>query len=712
MARGRKQKMLTLDCWKLGTVLLVISGHGVAAQETELQGIVVESPSPLQTQAFDPGTGGPASVIAADTFFPVTIITGTEIEGQHDRTLGDVMFTEPGITSSTFAPGSSRPIIRGLDNFRVRLQENGVGSHDVSALSEDHAVTIDPLIVDQIEVIRGPATLRYGSQAIGGVVNANNNRIPDAIPGEGFYNVVAKGGYTTVDEGGEGALIVEGGADGFAFHADLYKRQTENYSIPGTPAIQKNSETDTEGGALGGSLVGDNGFIGVSFSRHQSDYQIPGGEAEEREVRIDLDQKQFRSEGELRMGSGLIDTISYWFGFTDYEHDEIANHDGEVEVASTFIQDEYEARTEVTTVPVATPLGELTAAFGAQYGTRKLTAQGEGGELLEPTETVNFAGYVFKELEPVDGLAFQFAGRIEDVYVSGTAGDFPATFLPPPDEPGDLVRNLRFNPVSGSVGVKVGLPQEITATFNGQYVERAPDGLELFARGPHEATATFEIGNPDIGIEVARTLEGGLKRGTGAARFEANAYYTEFDGFIFKRLTGNECGEEFDDCGVEDELTQIVYTQQDATFYGVELSGELDIFALGNGVVGVDGQYDYVRGYFPDGTNVPRITPERVGAGLFFRSDNLLARVGAVHALRQDTIAVNEMPTSSFTLLNSSLSYTTTSSDPNGRIAELTIGVSGENLLDDDVRNHVSFKKEDVLLPGRNFKLRGKVKLN
>jgi len=255
MARKRSLKLLG---GAIGPVLLAAS-QTASAQETELPGIVIESPSPIPTRASDPGTGGPASVIAADTFLPVTIITGAQIEGQQDRTLGDVMFTEPGITSSTFAPGASRPIIRGLDNFRVRVQENGVGSHDVSALSEDHAVTIDPLITDQIEVIRGPAVLRYGSQAIGGVVNASNNRIPEQIPQGGFYNVVGKGAFTSVDDGGEGALIVEGGEGVFAFHGDLYKRRTEDYAIPGDPGVQKNSATDTEGGALGGALT----FLGA-----------------------------------------------------------------------------------------------------------------------------------------------------------------------------------------------------------------------------------------------------------------------------------------------------------------------------------------------------------------------------------------------------------------------------------------------------------------
>jgi len=708
MARKRSLKLLG---GAIGPVLLAAS-QTASAQETELPGIVIESPSPIPTRASDPGTGGPASVIAADTFLPVTIITGAQIEGQQDRTLGDVMFTEPGITSSTFAPGASRPIIRGLDNFRVRVQENGVGSHDVSALSEDHAVTIDPLITDQIEAIRGPAVLRYGSQAIGGVVNASNNRIPEQIPQGGFYNVVGKGAFTSVDDGGEGALIVEGGEGVFAFHGDLYKRRTEDYAIPGDPGVQKNSATDTEGGALGGALVGDNGFIGLSYSRHRSDYQIPGEEAAARDLHIDLDQKQFHSRGELRTDAGPFEAVRYWFGFTDYEHDEIETEDGETEIGSAFLNDEYEARAEATTTPLNTPLGRLSGAFGTQYGTRKLSAQGEGGELLAPTESVNVAGFVFQELEPVEGLAFQFASRIEDVYVSGTAGDFPSTYLPPPDEPSDLVRNLRFNPISGSAGLRVDLPAGIVASLNGQYVERAPDALELFAMGPHEATQTFEIGNPENGIEAARTAETGLKRGTGAARFEANAYYTEFDGFIFKRLTGNECGDGFDSCGVEDELTQIVYTQQDATFYGVELSGELDILSLGPGMAGIDGQYDYVRGYFPDGTNVPRITPQRAGAGVYYRSENLFARIGAVHAFRQDTVAVNESPTSGYTLLATSLNYTSVSTNEEGRIAELTIGVTGENLLNDDVRNHVSFKKEEVLLPGQNVKLRGKIKFN
>jgi iron complex outermembrane receptor protein len=238
---------------------------------------------------------------------------------------------------------------------------------------------------------------------------------------------------------------------------------------------------------------------------------------------------------------------------------------------------------------------------------------------------------------------------------------------------------------------------------------------ELFSKGVHEATGTFEIGNPNLKIEQAETIEFGLKRARGAFRFDATAYATRFQNFIFKRFTGVECGDTIDTCGVEDELAQQVFDQRDATFRGVEVSAQWDFMAVGRGVVGVEGQYDFVHATFASGGYVPRIPPHRLGAGIYYRDANWFARLFALHAFDQDKVAIDDArdtPTDGYTMLNADLSYTFKLDGSGGIVPEMTIGLRGENLLDEDIRNHVSFKKDEVLQPGRTVRLYGTVRFN
>jgi iron complex outermembrane receptor protein len=285
-----------------------------------------------------------------------------------------------------------------------------------------------------------------------------------------------------------------------------------------------------------------------------------------------------------------------------------------------------------------------------------------------------------------------------------------------PDDPtgSDIAAKRTFVPFSASGGVLYELPMGIVARLAGQHVERAPADAELFSKGLHEATETFEIGNPNLAKERAATVEFGLARARGDLRFDASAYYTRFDGFIYRQLTGLKCEDTLDTCADDPslELDQVLFQQRDATFYGVEIAAQYDVAPIWRGVWGIEGQYDFVRARFEDGENVPRIPPHRLGGGLFYRDSAWLARIGMLHAFRQDEIGFNETQTSGYTLLNAELSYTTTLERNGSVVPELTIGLRGENLLDDDVRNHASFKKDDVLLPGASVRLFGTIRLN
>lgn len=713
----------------------LLAGTAFAQDATPLPEIVVTSPSPVvkkhkkspsvsnaKAKKATAATNEPAAlsppasshieaaagtpIVSDDAFVPITVVTEREIQAQQGATLTDSLQNKPGITGSNFAPGANRPVIRGLDNYRVRVQENGIGTHDVSALSEDHAIPIDPFAAERVEVVRGPATLRYGSQAIGGVVSVENDRIPSFIPPHG-YTAEVMGGLNSVDDGRDGAFKVTSGAGAFAVHADGFARRSDDYDTPN--GRQLNSFVDSSGGSFGGSVVGLDGFVGVSLAHIESLYGIPGGDVSE-DPRIDMHQDKINTKGEWHVQGSGIEALRFWFGASDYAHNELATVDGSEFVGSRFTNKEQEGRLELQHVPISTAFGELSGAVGAQWDHRNIRGQSfEGDSLLEPAETDSIAGFIFEELQLTPKLRLQAAGRIEHNQVTGIGVEDPFGPLPVPTD-----QDRSFDPFGTSLGLLYELPANVVARLTGQYVERAPDAAELFSKGAHDATGTFEIGNPDLALEKASTIEIGLKRSTGSLRFDASVYYTQYDGFIFKQLTGVRCGATLASCGAPgaDELKQLVFGQRDATFYGAELAAQYDVAHIWRGLWGVDGQYDFVRAEFDNGENVPRIPPHRLGGGLFYRDAKWFAHVGVLHAFDQNEIGVNETETKGYTLLSAEVSYTTRL-EPNALGApQLTVGLKGDNLANDDVRNHVSFKKDEVLEPGASVRLFGSVKLN
>jgi iron complex outermembrane receptor protein len=325
---------------------------------------------------------------------------------------------------------------------------------------------------------------------------------------------------------------------------------------------------------------------------------------------------------------------------------------------------------------------------------------------------------MFNEFKFSETTKAQIAGRIEQVNLHGSTPTFPGDLLPVPGDPDILSttapRDPSFTPKSISAGVIQNLPWELVASLTGQRVERAPKPAELFSRGAHDATGTFDIGNPDLNIEVANSVEVGLRRATGPLRFEATAYYTRFQGFIFRRLTGVMCGDTFETCGngdPENEGKQAVYSQRDAIFRGGEFQAQYDVAQVLRGVWGVEGQFDVVRATFTDGTNVPRITPMWVGGGLFYRDGNWVARVNLLHAFPQNDVAANETPTAGYNLSKAEISYTQKILNARpGEPREFTVGLVRNNLLNETIRNAVSYTKDEVLMPGAGVRAFANVK--
>ncbi|MEA2864000.1 MAG: iron complex outerrane recepter protein [Bradyrhizobium sp.] len=704
-------------------------------------------PTPVAAAPQPPAPQQGVLPVVTDQFATVTVVPNEEIRREGGGTLGDLLFSKPGITGSSFAPGaSSRPVIRGLDVNRVGIVENGVAGGGASDLGEDHFVPIDPLATNQIEVIRGPAALRYGSTSIGGVVSATNNRIPDALPACAAapfqsYGLPAKAplasvpspycvtaetrtAVTSVDRGGEAAVLVDAGAGNVAVHADAYGRTGGDYSIPSYPYLfdptkpfdgrQPNSASRMDGGSIGGSYIFDGGFIGAAITQNDVLYHIPGIDPTDHHTRIDGHQTKFTAKGEYRPDSAAIEAVRFWAGATDYKHNELGlldpNDPATDGVRQTFTNKEQEGRVEVQLMPFNARFATVTTALGFQAGHQTLTAPSPDNPgalfngLFSPNDNTRVAGYVFNEFAFTPSTKAQIAGRIEHVDLHGMTPDFPADFLPDGNPQSSIARNPSFTPKSGSVGLLQNLPYDLVGSITAQYVERAPKPAELFSRGPHDATGTFDIGNPNLTIETAKSVEVGLRRAAGPLRFEATAYYTRFDNFIFRRLTGVMCDADFNSCGNGDPnngLKQAVYSQRDAIFRGGEFQSQLDIGKLYGGTWGIEDQFDIVRATFTDGTNVPRIPPVRIGGGVFWRDANWLMRVNLLHAFAHTDVAViAETPTPGYNLLKAEISYKT-KLDPSLFVArEMTVGLVGNNLLNENMRNSVSYTKDEVLLPG------------
>ena len=311
-------------------------------------------------------------------------------------------------------------------------------------------------------------------------------------------------------------------------------------------------------------------------------------------------------------------------------------------------------------------------------------------------------------------LRFQAAARIESDDVKGTASTFPPSFLPPPDDPTQTAGAAQVHPQERQRR----LPLRSAATGSSRaltaaHVERAPDATELFYKGPHDSTATFEIGNPNLTIEGANTFEIGFKRAKGDFRFDLSVYRTNFRNFIYKRFTGAKCDNDFASCGTGTELDQIVYSQQDATFNGAGAADRVRHRPHLARRVGRRGAIR-LRARRPRRRHVRARRCRRIGwaAASTIATRNWLARVNLLHAFAQHEFATFDTPTPGYNLLNAELSYTTKLDRQAGLVPEITVGIRGENLLNDDIRNSVSYKKDEVLQPGTNVRLFGTVKLN
>jgi iron complex outermembrane receptor protein len=672
--RGRSKFELGVPFMKtilLGaTALLSLTGAAFAAQAPQV---------PVETVII---TASPFAQSNLDVAASVTEVPREELLTNGGFGIGDALKNVPGVASTGFSTGSNRPVIRGLSSTRVRVTENGIGGHDTSDVGDDHAVPIDTLSSLQVEVLRGPATLRYGSQAIGGVVNAINNRIPlDLAEGTAVEAFGSIADNSTERLAGALGDYRDGN---WALHADGIVRGADEYDTP--LGKQPNSFAFGHGYAFGGAYIGDGGgAAGANFQQYIAHYGAPVAPGDVDRSHVYLDTKSYNGAGRWTSPFPGIMQVTAQGGYTDYFHDEISDAEG---LLAHFTNKEWEGRAEAT----HDPFGPITTgAFGMQYDHRDFGVSGPESDYLHPTRTRSIAGYIFEDVALTDRLSLQGAARVE---WTGIKGDTDAL--------GAFDR--KFTPLSFAGGA-VFKPREDTSLFvNLSRVTRAPNPVEMFAQGPHDTSGTFEFGDPGLGLEKAFSMEGGVKyQAIDGTRASFSAYRTRYSGFIDGVLTGNTRDADgtlhLDDTG---EFRELLYLQNDATFWGLEAQAHVHIFDLGNmGRAGFNAQADYVRATLDGLGNVPRIPPLRYGAGLFYESNVVALEANLLRVDTQDKIESHETPTAGYTTLDASAIFHIF----RGAQGDFDIALTGTNLTDSVQRNHISFVKDFWVQPGRTFRV-------
>jgi len=636
-------------------------------------------------------TGVPRDRAAGEIAQSVTVVGGDELDRVRASTLGETLTNQLGVSSSYFGAGASRPIIRGLAGARVQMLEDGIDTMDAATVSDDHAVTVEPLAADQIEIFRGPTTLLYGSGAIGGVVNTVTTRIPTRAPDGGFEGAVEVRGDSVADNRAA-AVRLDGGAARFAWHFDAGRRDSDDYEIPGFahadagPAnpdpedvfgMVENSAAKSEAGAFGASWLGDEGYLGIGVNAFDTLYGIPGhhheeeplpgepAEEEEEHVRIDLDQRRVDLRGGWEGLDGAIEGLNVRIGINDYEHVEL---EGDA-VGTRFTNDATELRVEL----LHRAAGKWSGAFGVQLGEREFAAVGEEA-FVPPVEGKTIGAFVVEDVD-VEPWQLSLGGRVESVEHTPTNG------LPAFDE---QAASFSFG---GVRPFGAGLSFVATAALS----ERLPVAEELYSDGPHLATGVVQVGDPTLREERARHLDVGIRGQAGQLTWSVTTFRTKYDDFIYLGDTGA--------VDPEDELPVFAYTQADADFEGIEAEVFVQLMEQGQRAADIRLFTDYVRGELTTGEDLPRLPPLRYGARFEYHDGRWLAGLEATRHRDQDDVAPFETPTEGYTLVNADVRWRFDA----GTGTQLELFASATNLGDELARKHTSFAKDVAPLPGRNY---------
>ena len=675
--------------------------QGAKAQKSpeQLDALVVES-SLLNTKL-------------GETTQSVGILTGDELDQARGKTIAETLSDVPGVSQTQFGPSANRPIIRGQDKFRVKVVQNGTDTFDVSAQSEDHAVPIDPLLVDRIEILRGPSALLHGGSAIGGVVNVIDRGIPtDVEPGMSGSFLST---YNSVDEGFSSVIVGFAGSDKFSFQINGFIRDYKEYDTPTffssdhdgntTGPFNKvaNSQGESESIGFGGSYKLDSGYAGFSFSSYENEYGVPGEHAElDTRIEMESDRFEFRSEIEIS-DSEWLTGIDLNLGYSDYKHSEIGKEeptDTEVETHSTYLREGFDAK-----IGFNHEIGNLNGVFGIQGVFDEFKVEGEGilsgsskptrqGPEITSEESTRLALFLIEQYALSDQTQLNGGIRVEsfdrDYTSTGTSGRDDELF-------------------SASGGISHDLNEIWNISGNLSYSERAPDTAELYSDGAHHATESYDVGTSTLDTESAVGIEVVLRKEIGNVTGQFSAFHTKYKNFIFLEEKDPESFRDGEGNVVPETddhaLPEKEYEAVDAEFHGFEF--EIDWLAMQN--QGWDlllsAYGDMVRGKNKtEGANLPRIPAARIGFGFEVQQEKLDFGMKLLRSLKQDKIAGHgdhaETISEAYSVLSAFASY-----DINIGDNVATLYLRGNNLTDELAYNHASLLKSHAPLAGRSVEV-------
>ncbi len=675
--------------------------------------VIATSVSGLQAQqeqgdAFPPISTLDTLVVTANradqTLFeqiqPASVLTEDQLLLRIEPTLGETLNRLPGVSSTGYAPGASRPILRGLGDDRIRILQNGTSLLDVSNVSADHAVSTDPLSISSVEVVRGPATLLYGPNTIGGVANVIDNRIAEErFTGTYPTGAFAVSGGTADNSLSEGAAITWGQGP-LVFHLDAFHRNTEDIEIPGFARSDRqraldapdepqpfgtvpNSFSNSEGIGFGTSYIFEKGFLGFSYSGLDSDYGTVG----EPDVTIGLEQRRWDMRGAIDEPTDFLRRINFSLGYSDYTHTEFEGP----AIGTVFEIEGFNGRLEFLHNPIA----GFEGTVGYEIQSSDFSAL--GAEAFLPPVANSTNSLFFFEDKELGKTRFQFGARYDhqDNETSDNENFGPS-----------LSRD--FDAFSASAGIIYNPTENYAVSLSLAYTQRPPTYVELFANGPHVATSTFEVGDPNLGKEEAFSIDLSLRKKSGRVTGSASAFYNRFNDYISLNNTGA--------IDPDDDLPIFAYQPINADFYGFELetifhllgaveepintgakSGTIPASAGSDTRLDLILRADYVHAENRNtGEAVPRIPPFRSSVALEYGKGSFTASIEGQYAAKQDHNADFEIPTDSYFLLGASVSYKTSLAG-----LESTFYIKGVNLTDEEARLSTSFLKEVAPLAGR-----------
>ncbi|MFA5920029.1 MAG: TonB-dependent receptor [Methylococcaceae bacterium] len=634
---------------------------------------------------------------------PVTVLSGDGLRTKVGQTIGETLKNEPGITSQSFGPGVGTPVIRGQSGPRVRVLQNSLGNNDVSSMSPDHANGVNPIIAERIEVLRGPSTLLYGNGAIGGVVNVIDNRIPERVPDKLLGGALEQR-YDSASTESSSALKLEGGKDMFAYHLDGFYRDQGNVHIggqqidesaaratdptlEGTPVLENpdgvinNSNARSRGGSAGASVIGDVGLVGAAINSLENNYGIPPNGTGSPPVRIQMNQTKYDFKGQLNKPFALADAVRIKFGYTDYKHVELEGGTP----ATTFLNKSYESRLELEHQPI----GIVKGTLGFQSVNSQFSAL--GSEAIVPKSDIDSYGLFAVESFAIGDFTYEL----------GVRGEWQGI------TPEETYSSVSYVPISGSVSALWDITKQHQLSLAVTQSQRAPQIQELFSNGIHEATQSYELGDPDLQKEISYNLDLGYRFNADWMTAEINLFHNWANDYIYQQQVNNVFNEDLDDFEASCSgppgacLPILQSTQANAIFRGFEAQAVFPLMENRYGAIDLTLFGDYTRGTLNQGGDVPFMPPLRYGLQLSYEKNDWSTDARLTRGEPQNHAGENQSNTPGYLLLNLGAQYHLATFHD----SEVMLFARGKNMLNENIRNSTSYLRNFAPEPGRSAEI-------